>query len=82
MVNEKFNSINELYKRVSPALRSRVRELKKINLLLVSEKDIWRYLCEKKWKNENDLTLYDIVNDILYVSPEDLVNYLNEKRSL
>lgn len=55
-----FNSLEELYKRVLPALRIKSSETKE-----VTEQDIWDYLAKTKWNIATNLTLYDIVNDIL-----------------
>ena len=45
----------------------------------VTEKDVWDCLRKTKWNGESDLTLYDIVNDILFVDEKEVVNYLNYK---
>ena len=79
MVNEKFNSITELYMRVLPALRSKKKELAISKLGFVTEKDIWDCLRETKWSKETNLTLFDIVNDILTVSESVIVEYMRTK---
>ena len=79
MVNEKFNSITELYMRVLPALRSKKIELAISKLGFVTEKDIWDCLRETKWSKETNLTLFDIVNDILTVSESVIVEYMRTK---
>ncbi len=56
-----FNSLEELYKRVTPALKIKANESN--NTLI--EKDIWDYLTYTKWVNGVDLTLAGIVDDIL-----------------
>ena len=61
----KFESINELYNRVLPALKSKKKELKKNNIKYISEKDIWLVISKFKWQKQKDLTLADIVDDIL-----------------
>lgn len=58
-----FRNINELYKRVLPALTTRVNELK-IQKINISEQEIWDYLLPK-WKLTTNLSLDEIVNDIL-----------------
>lgn len=79
MVNEKFNSITELYKRVLPALRSRKKELAISKLGFITEKDIWEVLRETKWNKESNLTLFDIVNDILTIPEHVIVEYMRTK---
>lgn len=58
-----FRNINELYRRVFPALTTRVNELK-IQNINISEQEIWDYLLPK-WKLTTNLSLDEIVNDIL-----------------
>jgi hypothetical protein len=80
MVDEKFNSITELYIRVLPALKSKKRELEKNKVGFITEKDIWDYLRDMEWNKKTDLTLFDIVNDILNVSQNKLFEYLTNKK--
>ena len=82
MVRENFNTIGELYKHVLPALKSKVRELKNLNLTGVEERDIWNYLKNNKWCGETDLTLFDIVNDILFTPEKEIINYLSSTNRL
>lgn len=63
-MNIEFQSIDELKQRVMPALRVRKRELKKKNIKL-TEDEIWNYFIESSWKIANNLSLKDIVDDIL-----------------
>lgn len=56
-----FNSLEELYKKVFPALEIRSKELNHI----FSEKEIWTYLAKNKWSNAVDLSLSQIIDDIL-----------------
>ena len=79
MVTENFGTLIDLYNRVLPALKSKVKELKQNHITFVTEKDVWDCLRKKKWNGESDLTLYDIVNDILFVDEKEVVNYLNYK---
>ncbi len=67
-----FNSINELYERVVPALELKVQLLNEQNIE-VNKNDIWNYLSNK-WKNSNNLTLFDIVNDIMILDGNNLIN--------
>ncbi len=79
MVTENFGTLIDLYNRVLPALKSKVKELKQNHITFVTEKDVWDCLRKTKWNGESDLTLYDIVNDILFVDEKEVVNYLNYK---
>ena len=63
----KFESINELYNRVLPALKSKKKELYRNGIKYISEKDIWLVISKNKWQKQRDLTLADIVDDICYL---------------
>ena len=58
-----FESIDELKKRLMPALRIRVRELNKENRSVTTE-DLWEYFISI-WHRSKNLTLADLVDDIL-----------------
>ena len=63
MIND-FKSIDELFDRVEPALKIKVKEGKALGYR-ITENDIWKYLIDSKWKNASHLMLSDIVGDIL-----------------
>ena len=75
----KFNSLEDLYNRLKPALRSKLKELKKLNKNYIQEFDIFEYLTDSKWENSNNLTLDQMVDDILYVNNDKLDEYVQEK---
>ena len=70
-----FSSLEELYKRVRPALKSKVDELQKYGTLSISKYDLWKCLIINKWRNETGLMLSDIVDDILKVNNEEVNSY-------
>lgn len=74
-----FNSVEDLYKRVKPALRSKVRELNRKNISYVKEEDIWNFLIEDKWKKTKGLELNEIVDDILNVDNSKVMSYVQVK---
>ena len=76
--NEKFNSIQELYTHILPALQTKRREfaLCKINYTC---KDIWNFCVATKWRQNKNLRLYEMVDDILKVDLLELKLYLNQK---
>ncbi len=82
MVNENFGTLKDLYERVTPALKSKVKELKNNQLSFVTEKDVWDCLRKTKWNGESDLTLYDIVNDILFIEEKEILNFLHFKEEI
>ena len=76
---EEFHSIDELYDRVLPALETRMRELHKLGYKNVTSDNIWKYLIQSRWMSAYELTLYDVVSDILNVDGERLTNYILNK---
>ncbi len=70
-----FSSLEELYKRVRPALKSKVDELQKYGNLSISEYDLWKCLVINKWRNGTGLMLSDIVDDILNTSFNEINSY-------
>lgn len=75
---EEFHTIDELYERVLPALNTRVCELENLGVKLKGE-DIWSYLIVSKWKFGIDLTLFDVVDDILNTDYSKILDYVNDK---
>lgn len=75
----KFNSIEELYKRVYPALQSKKKELKRNNIDYIKEVDIWNCLIELKWRNKRGLLLAEIVDDILNTENDFFDKYIKEQ---
>ena len=74
-----FNSVEELYNRVHPALTSKVREFRRNGIKYVKEEDIWNCLVGSKWKNGNGLELFNIVDDILNTSNKEIEDYVIDK---
>lgn len=71
----RFNSIKELYKRVLPALSAKVSELKRSKINYITEEEIWDYLRYNYWTKKSNLTLGEIVNDILSTPNFELEEY-------
>ena len=71
-----FNSIKELYDRVTPALNTKVTELKRYDLDYIKKDDIWNYLKDKKWSKANNLLLYQMVDDILNLDNMEIDEYV------
>lgn len=59
-----FSSVDELKKRLMPALRLRKKQLKKQDINMTEEM-LWNYFVNNYWKKANNLSLYEMVNDIL-----------------
>jgi len=71
-----FNSIKELYDRLTPALNTKVIELKRNDLDYIKKDDIWNYLKDKKWSKANNLLLYQMVDDILNLDNNEIDEYV------
>ena len=63
----KFDSLKELYDRWKPALTNKKDELHLLGYKYITEIDIWNYLKDKKWTNSHNLSLYEMVDDIINV---------------
>lgn len=77
MAQDNINSLKELYIKVTPALKAKKEELKRNKIRFITEKMIWDYLKNNIWYNKDNLSLYDIVDDILSLDEMALINYLN-----
>ena len=74
-----FGSLEELYKRVKPALLTKKEEMRRNGYVYIKEQDIWNYLKEVKWINSKNLSLYDMTSDILNTDDVIIDSYLRQK---
>lgn len=74
-----FDSVFDLYKRVKPALNSKIKELKREKFDYIKEEDIWNFLIQNKWSKDKGLVLCDVVDDILHVDIKKLDKYVKDK---
>lgn len=79
MESMKFNSLEELYKKLVPAMDTKVNELKLNGISYISIDDIWNYNKKNNWTKSKDLTLSQCVDDILNTSDEKYKKYAKEK---
>lgn len=77
-----FNDIRELYERLEPALITKVAELNRNGINYIKKEDVWNYLKDSKWRNANNLLLYQMVDDILNIDNMLLDNYVKDKVKL
>lgn len=77
-----FNSIRELYERLEPALMAKVDDLNRNGIEYIKCEDVWNYLKLNKWRNANNLLLYQMVDDILNIDNIILDNYIKEQMKL
>lgn len=74
-----FSSIEELYKRVKPALMTKCEELKRSGISYITIEDIWNYLKDNVWNNSRNLRLFRMVDDILNVDNMLVDDYIKSK---
>lgn len=74
-----FHSLEELYRRLKPALTTKKEEMRRNGYIYIKEEDIWNYLKEMKWKNSRDLSLYQMTCDILDTNDLEIDDYLRKK---
>lgn len=78
MIDE-FESLEQLYKRLLPALKSKVSELKRSGYDYLTSEDVWNYLKETKWIRSSNLSLNDMVSDIFTSSNDEIDAYFKSK---
>ena len=74
-----FSSVEELYKRVKPALTTKCGELRRMGIEYVTIEDIWNYLKDNVWNNSRNLRLFRMVDDILNADNEKIDDYVKSK---
>ena len=60
-----FTSQQELYQKLQPVFNVKKRLIKNSEYKDITNQDIWNYLIKTKWKQAYNLTISDIVNDII-----------------
>lgn len=73
-----FTNAKELFDRLRPALKTKQTELKRNGYTYIHDSDIWGYLIENKWNNSHNLSLYDMVSDILNSDNEFIDDYVKQ----
>lgn len=81
-MENKINSQTELYKRLMPALRTKKHELIAAGIKIVTEKDIWNYNKENKWRNGKGLTIASMVDDVLNTDNNIYQDYVIKKLNI
>ena len=77
-----FNSTKELYDRIMPALRTKREEMRRHGYSYIKEEDVWNYLKEVKWVKANNLSLAEMVSDVLNTEDAYIDSYLRKKLNL
>ena len=73
-----YKSQQELYQNLIPALNVKLRLLKKNNYENITKKDVWNYLKTNKWTNSINLTISEMVNDIIHADNKEIDIYMKK----
>lgn len=74
-----YKSQKELYMNLVPALNVKMKHLKRNNYKDITREDVWNYLRDNKWKFSVDLTLADMVQDIIHLDNLEISNYIKNR---
>ena len=74
---KEYHSQEELFEELIPAMNVKISMLKKEQYYDVKYGDIWNYLIENKWRDSVDLTLGEMVHDIIHADSKEIMNYIN-----
>jgi len=77
-----YNSQKELYMNLVPALNVKLKLLRRNNYKDITREDIWNYLRDSKWRYGVDLTLADMVQDIIHTDNLEISKNVRNKNSL
>lgn len=70
-----YKSQKDLYMNLVPALNVKLKLLKRNNYKDITKEDIWNYLKINKWQYAVDLTLADMVQDIIHTDNIEINDY-------
>lgn len=71
-----FNTKDDLYQRLYPALHAKRMELERLGFSYIKEQNIWDYLSFNIWKNSKNLMLSDMVEDILHLDNKKIDSFV------
>lgn len=77
-----YKSQKELYLNLIPALNVKMKLLKRNNYKNITREDVWSYLRDNKWKYSVDLTLADMVQDIIHTDNLEISNFIKNNKSI
>lgn len=76
---QEYSSMQELYNILIPAFNVKLRQLKNSKYNSIKRQDIWEYLKNNKWMLSVDLSISEMVSDIINVDGYKIKKYI-EKR--
>ena len=71
-----FTSLKQLYQKLIPAFNVKKRLIKNSKYKNITNENIWEYLTETKWRQANNLSLPDMINDIITVDLEEIHKHM------
>ncbi len=74
-----YKSQKELYLNLVPALNVKLKLLRRNNYKDITREDIWNYLKDNKWRYGVDLTLADMVQDIIHTDNLEIDSFIKKK---
>ena len=75
-MNGEINSLQDLYRLLLPALRTKKKEMHDLKHLYIKEEDIWEYMRESVWMDAVNLTLSDMVDNILNTDNDKIASFM------
>jgi len=73
---QEYRSAKELYEALVPALNVKIRMFKNNEYNYIKKEDIWNYLKDTIWINSINLTISEMVSDIINVDGIKIDTYL------
>ena len=71
-----FTSLQQLYQKLIPAFNVKRRLVLNSKYKDITNEHIWKYLAETKWRQANNLSLPDMINDIITADLEGIHEYM------
>ena len=78
-----FTTKEQLYDALLPVFSAKQRLLGHEKYYNINNKEIWSYLVKTKWIHARNLSLSEVVNDLILLEPKEIINYkgeLNEQK--
>lgn len=75
-----YKSQKELFQSLIPAMNVKIKSLKRRNNENITKEEIWHYLKISKWQNSVNLTLADMVQDIIHTDNQEFISFKKKQR--
>lgn len=74
-----YTSQLDLYNKLLPVFNVKKRLINYSKYKHITNENIWLYLIETKWKKAHNLTISEIVNDIITIDLEEINKNIDNK---